>query len=116
MEVSRSFIENVREAFRYLGEEAGYVVNREAMTDTDVEYCQKGLDAMRKALQEMPQDKEYTVHFNAQFGYDVKVLAENEEEAMELARERMKNSDNSQWEYLQENETSIIDVNVQDNS
>lgn len=58
--------------------------------------------------------KEYTVHFNAQFGYDVKVLAENEEEAMELAREQMKNSDNNEWEYLTENEASIIDVNVYD--
>lgn len=53
-------IDKIREAFRYFGEEAGYVVNQEAMTETDVEYCQKGIDAMKAAIKAFPAlEKDY---------------------------------------------------------
>ena len=58
--------------------------------------------------------KQYTVHFNAQFGRDVNVVAENEEEAIQLARERVKNSDHNKWEFLMENDVDIVDVNIYD--
>lgn len=48
-------IEFVRKAFSYLGEEAQLVANGEAMTDTDIDYCKKGLSAMRSAIEAFPQ-------------------------------------------------------------
>lgn len=53
--VPTKVIELVRKAFSYLGEEAQLVANGEAMTDTDIDYCKKGLSAMRSAIEAFPQ-------------------------------------------------------------
>ena len=54
-QVPTKAIELVRTALSYLGEEAQLVANGEAMTDTDIEYCKKGLSAMRSAIEAFPQ-------------------------------------------------------------